>query len=1426
MDRRENVCLFVLGIFALYTPQVTGAKCQKRCTAQSDCEVGFRCTEELCCLLPKLCQVGDPLLGDDAGLVRCDGAPRKCPRGYTCTNVTENAAACCKATCKLGKEVFQVGNSKQTKCLTCECTSKGLKCSARRRDECKNGCVDGSKFRREGSKWTQNDTKSCRCNNKGNIICSVIVGKWSEWSKWTNKCPAQGGGKNIRYRICEDQDGDKVDTMHCDAGKDIDVRPCSSALGGRRRGTVNKNTKSSLIAEYAWVVSLSKNVSYSGEKLGHFCGGTILTAHWIITAAHCPCGIGSPCCDENSEGVLTFNEEKCDTSTWEVTAGEIQLNRPNPEQVRGVMKIVIHHDYVTNLGNDTALIRLDTPFDFSEFKVQPSWIPSSICTGFMSEQCVEHLQLAEHQDCEVIGWGSFTKMRSLKAFISDWDNETYTADTEGIKGSQPCSGDSGGPLMCTPQNEKIKVLIGIMSRLTMNTECGGNNQGFTIHTAVPYYLPWIRDELTGRGGEGWDDTFSKEPWTASLWKSKSYYGEPIGYFCGGVIITETYLLTSSSCLCLLNNYCCDEANQFLHDKCDLDDWWVQIGQCKLEDLTNPFLTRRIRSPVIHEFYTNPETGEPLNDIALVELEDPLDFDDPSVEPVVLPASECSNEAGKKCKEELNEETVSNCHFAGCGGSSQGSGSSDKLKITNATILFADNATIVAQGTTGSSLCQEDAGSPLICNIENQTVAFGVVSQPSEREDCSANGKTAITPIAPHLEWISRKIADDTWFPWGACSVTCEQCPDGKCPVGTRKRSRPCPYPRHGKYRAKGKDLYQRFDINCLIHEEGKCQPKCRDKCPTIQSSSKLRVLGGPPFKEGQEARFQCDPGYALDGPKSIRCKAGGEWNAGLPRCRKLEVTCKKFDVNRGDHITVKGKAPYKPGQKVRFRCDDGFKLQGKRALQCKNDGSWNGKIPICNKKVVADEKTCSEIKVGDQMKFNGQAPYTPGDKVTFTCADDYDLQGVGSLVCGKNGQWNKAPPKCIKRTCEINIRDRDSAHMTVRGKAPFTIGETITFTCDAGYKLEGAASLLCKGSGQWDKETPKCIKQTCPDIDVTGSPALRVRGRSPFTPGENVTFSCGDTYELEGPDTIQCKLSGEWSKDPPKCVELAICPDITIDKPDERLKILGKPPFRVHDKVRVGCIPTQIMRSRKFDVIGSSILACKPGGVWNDTLPSCVFKGKPASGCRRDRNFLPVIDHIDASSSPPICADLMVVLDISCSLRGCTKERLKDAAADVARALLESSRDTTRIGVIAYSNEILEVIPLENNHSEKKILNIIDRLNTTSPKCKTLTHAAFQDIRKQFASVASPIGTKQVVHLYTDGLTFMPKYKQESLDEAKKLKQEGVKMNVIAVPNIHGKNGTTEFEQIPSSQKHLFNITFSDVTQKLYTRLLKDAACS
>ncbi|KAK8764057.1 hypothetical protein V5799_033334 [Amblyomma americanum] len=122
---------------------------------------------------------------------------------------------------------------------------------------------------------------------------------------------------------------------------------------------------------WPWQVSLSR-AEY--EVMGHFCGGSLIAAQWVLTAAHCLRG-------KKPKDML-------------VVLG--MHNRLNVSDVitRGVRIAVSHPNFKKSLRNyDLALLQLEAPVDFTD-SVRPICLPTA-----------KEDDLLARGQCFATGWG-------------------------------------------------------------------------------------------------------------------------------------------------------------------------------------------------------------------------------------------------------------------------------------------------------------------------------------------------------------------------------------------------------------------------------------------------------------------------------------------------------------------------------------------------------------------------------------------------------------------------------------------------------------------------------------------------------------------------------------------------------------------------------------------------------------------------------------------------------------------------------------------------------------------------------------------------------------------------------------------------------------------------------------------------------------
>ncbi|XP_043842849.1 chymotrypsinogen 2-like isoform X2 [Dromiciops gliroides] len=225
------------------------------------------------------------------------------------------------------------------------------------------------------------------------------------------------------------------------------------------------NGEDAVPGSWPWQVSLQDKTGF------HFCGGSIISEDWVVTAAHC--------------GVL-----KSDV----VVAGEFDQGSDEEDiQVLKISQVFKNpkFNYFT-VSNDITLIKLATPIQFSD-TVSPICLPSSTDDFPSGSNCV------------TTGWGltkhtnSNTPERLQQAalpLLSNAECKEYwgskikdTMICAGASGVSSCMGDSGGPLVC--QRDGAWTLVGIVS--WGSSTCSTSSPG--VYARVTELIPWVQEIL-------------------------------------------------------------------------------------------------------------------------------------------------------------------------------------------------------------------------------------------------------------------------------------------------------------------------------------------------------------------------------------------------------------------------------------------------------------------------------------------------------------------------------------------------------------------------------------------------------------------------------------------------------------------------------------------------------------------------------------------------------------------------------------------------------------------------------------------------------------------------------------------------------------------------------------------------------------------
>ncbi|XP_049824701.1 sushi, von Willebrand factor type A, EGF and pentraxin domain-containing protein 1 isoform X2 [Aethina tumida] len=175
------------------------------------------------------------------------------------------------------------------------------------------------------------------------------------------------------------------------------------------------------------------------------------------------------------------------------------------------------------------------------------------------------------------------------------------------------------------------------------------------------------------------------------------------------------------------------------------------------------------------------------------------------------------------------------------------------------------------------------------------------------------------------------------------------------------------------------------------------------------------------------------------------------------------VHCPAVQKRRGLSISSQ---KTKMNTRIHFSCTNGNALIGAPEITCLPSGNWSSPFPICEK------VTCDPPAPPENGYVQGTGPYKAGDVIQFNCNPDFMMEGQPIIACQENGRWSGKLPKC-QQACSYPGTTISGRMSSV--KFYYKIGENITFTCDDGMQLKGAAMLKCLRSGKWSNAIPTCI---------------------------------------------------------------------------------------------------------------------------------------------------------------------------------------------------------------------------------------------------------------------------------------------------------------------------------------------------------------
>ncbi|XP_063877551.1 sushi, von Willebrand factor type A, EGF and pentraxin domain-containing protein 1-like isoform X4 [Scylla paramamosain] len=423
-------------------------------------------------------------------------------------------------------------------------------------------------------------------------------------------------------------------------------------------------------------------------------------------------------------------------------------------------------------------------------------------------------------------------------------------------------------------------------------------------------------------------------------------------------------------------------------------------------------------------------------------------------------------------------------------------------------------------------------------------------------------------------------------------------------------------------------------LNCV--QEGRwdaIQPRCiQVDCGPPPLGDSVLVEGNS-TTYGSQVTFQCERGYRLEGPEWSTCVQSGRWTADAPLCEPVlcpdpasspngylveeEETAVEEEVKEDVDNEVetfslfprqyepKNKKKGKKGKKkknrkklsrmvkkeyrvdaeVNWACDEGFEAKGLTKAVCLESGRWSTEPPRCRR------VSCGPPSLPDNA-FVDAVTFVYGSTANYTCRVGYVMQGEGVLHCEADGTWSSEAPTCTPVLCgHPSIPLNISTHFTVAEHGlKYGYSSTVTYSCAAGYELQGGEYQVCEADGTWHGAVPTCVEMIC------DAPPILPHGKGLLNEGtwpQVASLTCNYGYNLTGDTKVFCR-QGHWMDfnttcEPVNCFEPEVPP---------YGKITAKH-FSFGSIANYSCM-------HGYMLVGNPSVECDSDSTWKGEIPVCL----------------------------------------------------------------------------------------------------------------------------------------------------------------------------------------------------------------------------
>ncbi|XP_043916972.1 sushi, von Willebrand factor type A, EGF and pentraxin domain-containing protein 1 isoform X2 [Protopterus annectens] len=334
-------------------------------------------------------------------------------------------------------------------------------------------------------------------------------------------------------------------------------------------------------------------------------------------------------------------------------------------------------------------------------------------------------------------------------------------------------------------------------------------------------------------------------------------------------------------------------------------------------------------------------------------------------------------------------------------------------------------------------------------------------------------------------------------------------------------------------------------------------------------------LDGLSFSYGDHVQYSCFPGYELKGNTARQCQSNGMWSGSSPVCEPCK--CLPPLIDNGLIIGQ----DFSCGEKVTFKCREGFKLLGSSEITCEAGSKWSSSFPFC------EQISCEPFPVVPNAYVNSSSTE---DIVIYSCMPGYVMHGDAKLTCTDQGEWSKPYPVCELASCGLPPLIQNSVAL---GNF-YTYGSTILYRCLDNYIMNSDTdTITCQEDGRWSNINMSCDLRICP---LPTNISKVIFSGTDFTISSSIILSCREGYRLLGESISICQPDGTWTS----TFSDDVCTPVSCERP--RAPINGK----VHGTGYAFNDSTVYSCNSGYELQGIGIRRCEANGLWSGEEPECM----------------------------------------------------------------------------------------------------------------------------------------------------------------------------------------------------------------------------